>query len=241
MSSRWEPLTASDLRTAASPDVLRARRRSILSQARRVLRLRSGCVPDLSNLMQLRCATLEDIPQLHSLIAASIRALGADDYRSEQIEGALKGAFGVDTQLIRDGTYFVVEIDGRTAACGGWSKRKTLFGGDARAERDAAELDPTRDAAKIRAFFVHPDFARRGIGRLLLDRCEQAAIVGGFTRFEMMATLPGVRLYEACGYVPAARIDYPVGEGVTIEFVPMSKSLADHGQRATGDGKNETT
>ena len=174
--------------------------------------------------LTLRPATLADKPALSGLIAASARALSRGDYSQAQIEGALRGAFGVDTQLIHDGSYFVIEIAGRLAACGGWSRRRTLFGGDARAGRDAGELDPTVDAAKIRAFFIHPDFVRRGLGSLLLERCEQAAAARGFRRFEMMATLPGVRLYAARGYLPGTPIEWPLGEGLTITFVPMSKA-----------------
>jgi GNAT superfamily N-acetyltransferase len=173
--------------------------------------------------MHIRNATLADKPALEALIALSARELSKGDYTPEQIEGALRGAFGVDTQLIRDGTYFIVEIDGALAGCGGWSRRRTLFGSDARAERDASELDPRTDAAKIRAFFIHPDYARRGVGRAILDHCEADARAYGFTRFELMATLPGVRLYRACGYEGVERIRYPVGEGVEIEFVPMTK------------------
>ena len=173
----------------------------------------------------LREATAADAAQIQELIARSIRALGAGDYSEEQIEGALKGAFGLDSQLIADGTYFVVESDGRLIGCGGWSYRRTLFGGDARSDRDAGSLDPSTDAAKIRAFFVDPEAARQGIGSAVLERCEAEARRQGFRRAEMMATLPGTRLYEARGYVPGARIQYPVGPGVSIEFVPMSKSL----------------
>ena len=175
--------------------------------------------------MIIRNATLADKPALEALIALSARELSKGDYTPEQIEGALRGAFGVDTQLILDGTYFVVEIDGALAGCGGWSRRRTLFGSDARAERDASGLDPRTDAAKIRAFFIHPDYARRGVGRAILEHCEAAACAYGFTRFELMATLPGVRLYRACGYEGEERITYPVGEGVEIEFVPMSKTV----------------
>lgn len=171
----------------------------------------------------LRRATFADLPALGALIAASARGLSKADYSPEQIEGALRGAFGTDTQLIRDGSYFVIETEGRLAGCGGWSRRRTLFGSDARAGRDASELDPTTDAAKIRAFFIHPDFARRGLGTLLLDRCEQAAVAHGFRRFELMATLPGVRLYAARGYQPGERVEWPVGEGVSIPFMPMTK------------------
>jgi GNAT superfamily N-acetyltransferase len=171
----------------------------------------------------LRPARTEDCAALEILIARSARALSANDYTPEQIEGALRGAFGVDTQLIRDQTYFVVEADGKIVGCGGWSKRKTLFGGDARSDRDAAELNPREDAAKIRAFFIDPDYARRGIGKAILDRCETEARAHGFTRYELMATLPGVRLYAAQGYVPGEMIDYRLTSGVTIPFVPMSK------------------
>jgi GNAT superfamily N-acetyltransferase len=172
---------------------------------------------------QIRTATLADKPALEQLIARSARELSRGDYSNEQVEGALRGAFGVDTQLIVDGTYFVVELEQKIVGCGGWSRRRTLFGGDARAERDAAELDPNSEAAKIRAFFVDPAFARRGIGRAILEHCEAAARSHGFHRFELMATLPGVRLYQACGYAGDARIQYEVGPGVFIDFVPMTK------------------
>jgi GNAT superfamily N-acetyltransferase len=172
---------------------------------------------------QLRTATHADRPALGILIARSARDLGAGDYRSEQIEGALQGAFGVDTQLIDDGTYFVAESDGHLVGCGGWSRRRTLFGGDSHSQRNAGELDPRTDAARIRAFFIDPDCARQGIGRALLERCEAEARERGFTRFELMGTLPGVRLYQALGYLSGELIHYPVAPGVTIEFVPMHK------------------
>jgi GNAT superfamily N-acetyltransferase len=172
---------------------------------------------------KLRRATLADIPALRELIAVSARELGRSDYTPGQIEGALRGAFGVDTQLLRDGTYFVIEAEDRLVACGGWSRRRTLFGGDAREDRDASELDPAIDAAKIRAFFVHPDFARRGFGSAILERCERDAVAHGFGRFELMGTLPGAKLYAARGYTAGARVDWPLGEGLTIQFVPMSK------------------
>jgi len=179
----------------------------------------------------LRPATLAERPALRELIELSARGL-SQEYRPEQVEGALRGAFGVDTTLIEDGTYFVAELlvpdaglpAGTLVACGGWSRRRTLFGGDARQGRDAGVLDPAVDAAKIRAFFVHPGYARRGVGRALLDRCESAARAAGFTRFELMGTLPGVKLYEALGYQRQPMVYYPVGENLTIEFVPMSKS-----------------
>ncbi|HEV7608956.1 MAG TPA: GNAT family N-acetyltransferase [Steroidobacteraceae bacterium] len=173
---------------------------------------------------ELRRATFADLPAIGPLIAASARELSRGDYTPEQVEGALRGAFGTDTQLIRDGTYFVIEAADRLAGCGGWSRRRTLFGGDARTDRDATELDPARDAAKIRAFFIHPDFARRGLGTRMLERCEQDAMAHGFTRFELMATLPGVRLYAARGYLPGECIEWPIAPGLSIPFVSMSKS-----------------
>jgi GNAT superfamily N-acetyltransferase len=175
--------------------------------------------------LTIRPATLEDKPELTSLIARSARELSADDYTPEQVEGALRGAFGIDTQLILDGTYFVAEVDGKLVACGGWSKRRTLFGGDARSGRDGAQLDPTTDAAKIRAFFVDPAYARRGLGSAILGRCESEAMACGFRSFEMMATLPGARLYSRYGYSGTERVQYEMQPGLTIEFIPMKKEL----------------
>jgi GNAT superfamily N-acetyltransferase len=173
----------------------------------------------------LRLAAHADIARLSELIARSARGLSTEDYRPEQVDGALRGAFGIDTQLIDDGTYFVAEQDGELAGCGGWSFRSTLFGGDARAERDASLLDPATQAAKIRAFFVEPSKARLGVGTSLLERCENEARARGFTRAELMATLPGLKLYAARGYVGDKRVRYDLGAGQSIEFVPMSKDL----------------
>ncbi|MEZ4380520.1 MAG: GNAT family N-acetyltransferase [Nannocystaceae bacterium] len=173
----------------------------------------------------IRLATFADIPSLDALIARSARGLSVGDFTPEQVEAALGDAFGVDTQLIRDGTYFAVERDGALAACGGWSSRRTLFGADGGREREPTRLDPATDAAKIRAFFVDPAFARQGLGRALLRRCEAAARDAGFSRAELMATLPGLRLYASCGYIPGARVDYTLRSGVTIPFVPMAKPL----------------
>jgi GNAT superfamily N-acetyltransferase len=149
---------------------------------------------------RLRKARTADIPQIRDLIDASVRGLQAQDYSPAQIEGALESVYGVDTQLIADGTYFIAEISDsdriRIIACGGWSKRKTLYGGDQYARREDSLLDPARDAAKIRAFFVHPEFARRGLGTLILEACENGAISAGFTRLEMGATLSGVPFYS---------------------------------------------
>jgi GNAT superfamily N-acetyltransferase len=173
----------------------------------------------------LRKAALDDRGELERLIARSARGLSAGDYRPEQVDAALRGAFGVDTQLIADGTYYVAEAGVGIVGCGGWSRRRTLFGGDARAERDATPLDPGKDAARIRAFFVDPGWARRGIGGAILARCEADAAREGFRRLELMATLPGVRLYAARGYVGGAVIRHQMEPGVAIEFVPMSKTI----------------
>jgi GNAT superfamily N-acetyltransferase len=173
----------------------------------------------------LRAATPADIPALERLIAVSTRGLSRADYTDQQIEAALGGAMGVDSELIRDGTYFVVEAGGEIVGCGGWSRRRTLFGADSGPGRESALLDPSREAARIRAFFVHPDWARRGIGRRLLDHCEAAARAHGFTAAELMATLPGQRLYEVCGYAAGAPIQHPLGGDLTIELVPMRKEL----------------
>jgi GNAT superfamily N-acetyltransferase len=178
---------------------------------------------------RLRNATLDNVAALDALIARSARQLSAGDYAPEQVEGALRGAFGVDTQLIKDGTYFVVEAEAAIVACGGWSYRRTLFGSDSGNRRDAAELDPGVDAAKIRAFFVDPAHARKGIGTLLLERCETEAHARGFSRVELMATLPGLKLYAARGYMPTGRVIHELAPGLTIDFVPMGKELS--GQR----------
>ena len=176
---------------------------------------------------ELRTATLADEPALRKLIARSIRALGAAHYSAAQIEAALSGAFGVDTTLIRDGTYIVAEDgEGGLMACGGWSRRRTLFGSDARAERDESWLDPRAEPAKIRAFFVDPGQARRGLGRAILERSESEAVSAGFSSFALMATLPGVPFYERCGYVAGPAITHNLPDGLDIRFVPMSKRAA---------------
>src|ERR1700722_12494346 len=173
----------------------------------------------------LRKATLADIPALNALIARSARGLSTRDYRPEQIEGALRGAFGVDSQLLADETYFVVEDAGQIVGCGGWSFRSTLFGGDARSGRDSSILDPKTHAAKIRAFFVDPGHARRGIGSLLLNHCENQARARGYLEVELMATLPGAKLYAARGYSAGSRVRFDVSSGESIEFIPMRKPL----------------
>jgi GNAT superfamily N-acetyltransferase len=175
---------------------------------------------------------------LRELIDASVRGLQARDYTAAQIEGALAEVCSVDSQLIADGTYFIVEAiaeAGETgdrriaapviAACGGWSKRKTLYGGDRWTGREDSLLDPAQDAAKIRAFYVHPAWARRGIGSMILDACENAATAAGFRRFEMGATLTGVPLYRARGYAELERLAVPLKNGESLPIVRMEKRL----------------
>jgi GNAT superfamily N-acetyltransferase len=173
--------------------------------------------------LKLRPAVPADVPVLTALIAASVRILQAGDYSATQRESALVSVFGVDTQLIADGTYFAAEVDGTIVACGGWSKRKTLFGADHCAGREDELLDPAKDAAKIRAFFVHPEWARRGIGTRVLEACESAARAAGFRRFEMGATLTGVALYKARGYREVERIGVPLENGELLPIVRMEK------------------
>ena len=179
---------------------------------------------------RLRPATPRDAPQLDELIALSVRGLMPQAYTPAQLEAALGNWLGLDSQLIADGTYFIVEhVDAQNEAalvgCGGWSKRKTPYGSDHRIGREDALLDPACDAAKIRAFFVHPEWARRGIGRMLLEACEKAAADAGFTRLEMGATLTGVPLYERFGYVLGERIELPLQGENPLSIVMMSKKL----------------
>lgn len=175
---------------------------------------------------QIRHALTSDYGSIKALIASSARTLGKADYSSAQIEGALQSAFGLDTQLITDKTYFVVEKGASIVACGGWSFRQTLFGSDMEKNRCAERINPFSGAAKIRAFFVSPRCARMGVGTMILNRCELEAYSAGFRKLELMATLPGVRLYEKRGFVAGKPIQYPVGGQLTIEFIPMSKDIS---------------
>jgi GNAT superfamily N-acetyltransferase len=177
--------------------------------------------------LRFRLAVPADIPRLTALIDASVRGLGPQEYTAAQIEGALGTWLGLDTQLIADRTYYAVEpVANPTAlaACGGWSRRKTPYGSDHRPGRDDAMLDPRTDAARIRAFFVHPDRARQGIGSHILALCEEAARAAGFTRFEMGATLTGIPLYRRHGYTGQERIDLPLGNGEVLPIVRMTRS-----------------
>lgn len=177
----------------------------------------------------IRIAQIEDVPALHRLIKLSVRGLQAGDYTSRQIEGALGTALGLDTQLILDATYFVaypVQAPETLVACGGWSDRRTLFGSDGGSGRDSCRLAPRADAARIRAIFVHPDWARRGLGTLMLQHCEAEAERAGFHRFEMGSTLTGVPLYRLRGYTELDRVNVPLPNGEVLPVVRMTKSLA---------------
>jgi GNAT superfamily N-acetyltransferase len=189
----------------------------------------------MANQFHLRIATPVDVPVLRELIAASVRGLQARDYSREQLEAALETVYGVDSQLIADGTYFVVQAsppnlspttdDVILVGCGGWSKRKTLFGGDVWTGREDTLLDSHTEPAKIRAFFVHPEWARRGIGGIILDACEAAAKLAGFTRLEMGATLTGVPFYRARGYKELESIQAPLKDGLSLPIIRMAKSI----------------
>ena len=172
----------------------------------------------------LRIAERDDIPALEALIPVSTRQLQAPYYSPAQIDGALGTVFAVDRQLIADGTYFVVEDGDIIVGCGGWSKRKTLFGGDqGRPASEDALLDPSSEPARIRAFFVHPQWARRGIGTLLLRECERAAMASGFRSLELVATLAGVPLYAAGGFRAIEHFEIPLVTGGRMPAVRMSK------------------
>jgi len=177
-------------------------------------------------MFSLRLAQPSDIPTLRTLIDTSVRHLQTNDYSPAQIDAALRQVFGVDSQLIADGTYFIAETpQHEIVGCGGWSKRKTLYGGDVWSAREDSFLDPTKDAAKIRAFFIHPNSSRRGIGTLILNACESAATAAGFTRFEMGATLTGVPLYRARGYTALENLEVPMENGLSLPIVRMEKRL----------------
>jgi len=194
-----------------------------------------GIELSMTKQFHLRVATPADVPVLRKLIAASVRGLQAQDYSREQLEAALETVYGVDSQLIEDGTYFAVEApsakqspasaDALIVGCGGWSKRRTLFGGDVWSGREDTLLDPHREAAKIRAFFVHPEWARHGIGSIILDACESAAKASGFGQLEMGATLTGVPFYRARNYVELESIQVPLRDGLSLPIVRMAKSI----------------
>jgi GNAT superfamily N-acetyltransferase len=174
----------------------------------------------------LRLALDSDVVAIERLIPLSARALQAATYSEAQIEGALGSVFAVDRQLIADGTYFLAERDGILVGCGGWSRRGTLFGGDrGDVSRDDSLLDPARDAARIRAFFVHPACARQGIGGMLMSACERAAIAAGFRTLELVATLAGEPLYAAFAFRGVERYDLVLASGLPLPVVRMTKAM----------------
>jgi GNAT superfamily N-acetyltransferase len=174
----------------------------------------------------IRPAHERDIPALEELIALSVRTLLAPHYAPAVLAASLGPAFGVDAQLIRDGTYFVVEDAGQIVACGGWSRRRTAYGGDRdRASEEDPPLDSARDPARIRAFFVHPRWARCGLGRSLLVASEDAARAAGFSTAMLVATLAGEKLYAAFGYTAVERYDSPLPGGLPLPVVRMTKTL----------------
>ena len=172
----------------------------------------------------MRPAVRDDIPALAGLIEASVRGLGPPHYAPAQVESSLEHLFGVDTSMIDDGTYLVIEEDAELVACGGWSRRRTPFGGDrATPFRNEEVRDPTADPVVMRAFFVHPIHARRGLGRRLVEASEEAARAEGFRSFELVSTLPGLPLYRALGYREVEPLDIRLPDGVVIEAVRMEK------------------
>jgi len=173
----------------------------------------------------LRLAREDDIPALDALIPLSVRGLQAPYYSAAQMEAALGPVFGVDSGLIRDGTYFVVERDRQTVGCGGWSRRRAVFGGDRNRQGEDAALDPALEPARIRAFFIHPQWARRGIGRCILAACEKAICDAGFRNAILVATLAGEPLYAASGYGVVERYEVSLGNGITLPVVRMCKDF----------------
>lgn len=176
-------------------------------------------------MQNLRLATLDEVPAIEILIAQSARGLSAPFYSSDQIEAKLRYVFGVDTQLIHDGTYFVIERSGSPVACGGWSRRGTLFGGDQAKTGPGFLLDPASQPARIRAFFVHPDHARRGLGSQILDACTAAAQTAGFQAFELVATGAGEQLYRAHGFKVVERFDVELPGEVLVPVARMRKEI----------------
>lgn len=174
---------------------------------------------------ELRRAQRSDVDRLRALIDRSVRGLSVGYYTPEEIDASLIHVFGVDTRVIDDGSYFVIEHDGEIAASGGWSARSTLYGGDQLKAADDPLLDPAHDPARIRAFFVHPDHARRGLARRLFNACHDAARAAGFRKLELAATLPGVPLYTALGFIAHEPIDTPMPGGLALRCIRMDRLI----------------
>lgn len=177
-------------------------------------------------MISIRPALLADIPAMERLIVESVEGLQRGDYDDAQRQAALGVIFGVDKQLVRDGTYLLAESDGHLVACGAWSRRANKFGSDAVPGKNDALLDPAHDPARIRGFFVHPDSARKGIGTRLLHACETAARAAGFASAELVATVTGEALYAVHGYGVTRRFEIPLQNGVMLPVIAMWKSLA---------------
>jgi GNAT superfamily N-acetyltransferase len=182
--------------------------------------------PDPPTGFTVRPARQDEIPRLLELIRRSARELSVGFYSPEETEAAIRYVFGVDSTLVDDGSYLVVEEGPNLVGCGGWSSRRTLYGGDQRPMGAGERLTPGIDAARIRAFFVAPEHARRGIGRLLLQHCESAARAAGYTRLELMATLPGVPLYAAFGFQTTETVTDVLPDGTPLRFVRMARPVA---------------
>lgn len=179
--------------------------------------------------VRVRVATEADVPALRTLIPASVRGLSRGFYSEAEIESAIEHVFGVDSQLVADGTYFAADAEGTLVGCGGWSRRRTLYGGDQMKADEDPLLDPGRDPARIRAFFVHPGWARRGVGAAILKACVDAARDAGFHELELAATLPGVPLYAAFGFEARERTAAPLPDGTRLPIVRMTRSIDGRG------------
>jgi hypothetical protein len=182
-------------------------------------------VEEMAAAPHCRVARYADVPALTALIDASVRRLAAEYYSEAQIASSLDYVFGVDSSLIHDHSYYVLEQRGVLVAAGGWSDHQTLFGGDQFQHRGDGRLDPATSPARIRAFYVHPDHARRGYAKRLLGVCSAAAERAGFSRLSLMSTLPGEPLYRALGFVPEAGVDYAMPDGTTLPLIPMTKAI----------------
>ena len=174
-------------------------------------------------MITIRIATAADLPEINRVMRASMEALGAGFYDEAQLRGAVRYISNPDHQLVDDGTYYVVLDEDRVVACGGWSRRRKLFTGTSEQEARTGDVDPSRDPARIRAMFVDPGYARRGLGRLILETSENHARQLGFTHFELMATLPGVPLYETCGYRRVEPVTLDLPDGTRLDCVRMVK------------------
>ncbi|MFZ6798344.1 GNAT family N-acetyltransferase [Undibacterium sp. Di24W] len=182
--------------------------------------------PKINPQLIVRPSTLEEIPELNQMIIESARVLSRGFYTEQEAESAIKYVFGVDTALVNDGSYFTATLDGELAGCGGWSRRRTLYGGDQRPMGADEFLDPAHDPARIRAFFISPTVARRGVGRAVFEACKHAAIARGFSSLELMATLPGVPFYQVLGFEKVEDVSDTLPDGVTIRFERMSLKIA---------------